>query len=227
MRRALMLAACIIIGTVGHGQTPIDGFDKAPPTRGVERFTAHTLRGSELQLGMLFTQAYQDLYVEAGLSSSVQLGISVLTTIGGQPYGWLKMVNEIRDELLMGSSLGLMFVPRGRWTPNRLYGWPGFVFSITGQEDFSLHAGLQVRFRVNLEAPRFDYVRYSPYVIVDTEIAEGFVLLGEASYNPTYVRVGVLMRVWDALDLKAAVGLPDLSAQFGADLRVQLGNHGR
>ena len=180
----------------------------------MERFTAHNLRGSELQLGILLAQGYQDIYVEAGLSSSVQLGISVLTTMGGQPYGWLKMVNEISDGLLMGSSLGLKYTPGRSWPyrPDYLYGSPSLCFSFIGQEDYSLHAGLQVRFRVDLDTPRFDYAVYSPYAIIDTEVADGFVLVGEAAYNPTYIRVGMLIRVWDVLDLKASIELPDLSA---------------
>jgi len=230
MRRALLLAACIIVGIVGYGQAVLDGFDKAPPTRGVERFTAHTLRSSELQLGVLFTQAYQDIYVEAGISNDVQIGLSLLTTMGGQPYGWVKMVNEIDDELQMGTSLRLRYRP-GRpgcgifcppYRPPYLYATPGFCFSFLVDEDLSLHAGLQVRTRVNLDAPRIDYAHFSPYMIVDAGVADGFVLLGEASYNPTVIRVGLLMEVWEAFRIKASVSLPDLSAQFGADVRIRL-----
>ncbi len=225
MRYMIALTAAIMIAVVGGGLAFADGLDKAPPTRGVERFTAHTLRASELQLGVLFSQAYQDIYAEVGISDSLQLGLSLLTTISGQPHGWVNTANQINDDLIMGAELGLRYRPGRSWPyrPDYLYGQTGFVFSMMGQEDFSLHAGLQVRFRVNLDAPRFDYAHYSPYAVVDTEVADGFVLLGEAAYNPTYIRIGMLMRVWDVLDLKVSIGLPDLSGQFGADLRISLG----
>lgn len=219
------LTICILIGLVGQGPAVAAG---EPPTRGVERNTAHTLRANELQIGFLFTQAYEDLYVEAGISDDVQIGVSVLTTLGGQPYGWIHTSNRLNDELLMGAALGLRYRPGRSWPPrpNYLYGDGGFCFSFIVSDEYSLHAGLHVRTRVNLDAPRVDYVRYSPYAVVDADIAEGFVLLGEVAYEPTYIRVGALMQAWEMLDLKASVNILDLSMQLGADLRIKLGRAG-
>ncbi len=241
-RIAIGLLVFSVIGTLGQSTVAAAEFNIAPPTRGMERNTGYTLLANELQLGVLLVEEFgyivhPDIYVEAGISDSLQLGMAVLTTLNERPHGWLSTSNELSDELSFGASLGFRYRPARRlcpysWCdrrPNRLYGSGEFCVSFTGEEDvigegrYFFHAGLQIRVRVDLEAPRIDYVRYSPYGMLHVEVADGIMALGEISYNPNFMRIGALMRVWDFLDLRATVNPFDLSAQFGADMRIRFG----
>ncbi len=228
MRRAIALLAIFIVAAVSAGGTIVSGFEKAPPSMGMERRTAYTLRASELQIGALLVDGYDrivrsDLHVDIGISDSLQVGMAVFSTLDGRAHGWVNASNQFSDEGSLGSWLNLRY--HDRWNP-RFYGTTGFCLGLAGEAQngvYYLNAGLQIRFSLHLDGGGFSWFKFSPYGIAHVEVADWIIALAEIAYGPNFMRMGVLMGLGDFLDLRATVDPFDLSAQFGANIRIRFG----
>lgn len=79
---ALLTLAIGLLVAVG-APCVAQGFQEAPPTWGLARPTAYTLRARELQIGVVSVTDSTSLYVNYGITRDLQVGMSPIYALRG------------------------------------------------------------------------------------------------------------------------------------------------
>ena len=117
------------------------GFPEVPPTWGLARPTAHTLRTTELQIGLVSVMNTATLYVNFGLADDLQIGISPILALQGA----FNVGGKYRFSLTPEMEIG---VPLDYWYWAAQYGsyvlHIGAIASLELAAALRLHVGLTI-----------------------------------------------------------------------------------
>lgn len=209
-------ALLILLGVLCAGQ----GFQEAPPTWGLGWPTVYTLRTNELQVGFSSITDPNSLYVNLGVRSDLQVGFSPMLLLAQRiPNVGGKLRVSLTPELDFALPLHVYY-----WTNSGSYQLHiGGVLGVPLGRTVGLHAGVQV-----VTGRYCDWgcrpVLYSiPYGILDLGLSETARALVELEPTPFKLRVGVLARLFEFVDLRAAVSLiPHVAVWVGVEGRLVL-----
>ena len=204
----VLVASCVIAG-IGAP------FQEAPPTTGVYRSTAYTLRGGEWQIGLGFvltplavSVAPLVMSVEYGITDHLQIGVAPIQAVLGQ----LNLHSKLRIHL--GSRLD-MGIPFSLW----LYSDPiGFTWGTGAVLSLRLGGGIAFHGGLNMGVVR-ELFYVSPYTIADFDVLPNLKLVGELGLIPVSMAVGMWVRPLPFLDVK--LGLAPIPLSIIAGLYLQ------
>jgi len=186
-------------------------FSEAPPTMGLARPTAHTLRAGDLQIGMATVLSPLNLHLDYGVTDNVQVGVLPLILVMGFPNIGAKFGFSLDDRVSVAIPVALMYPIRGGGLITAL----GAVASAT-LEGFALHSGGTVALLGG------GGLHFNVYGILDVDVAQDVKLVGELDLAPFSASVGVLARFLGSLDVRAGVDLVPLRFRIGVDWTVNL-----
>jgi len=217
---SLVLAAVLL--ALGVASSAAQGFSEAPPTWGLARPTAHTLRASELQIGLLSVTDAATFYVNFGLTDNLQIGTWPILALQGAFNVGGKYRFTLTPELEVGIPLHCWYW-EAQYRSYELH--VGAVASLDLATAVRLHVGLTI-----VTGRWCDWWRCSPvltttpHVISEFRLAETARVLAEVEAAPLKVKTGVLIRVLGAIDLRATLILvPTVELQLGAEGRLLFG----
>lgn len=198
-------------------------FQEAPPTSGIHRPTAYTLRGGEWQIGgemgfRLFPQEYvtSSVTVAYGLAPWFQMGVSLGHSIAAVP-GVLTYAASAKFRVPLGEGFDLG-VPFGVGFQDRGFGTEfgylqgGVVVSMRLGE-FTLHGGTTL----GLRKEQGSYLQ--PYVVADFDLLPNLKLVGELGLIPVSVAAGAWLRLAAVVDVKLSFLPMAASVRAGVYLR--------
>ncbi|MCR4392625.1 MAG: hypothetical protein NUV94_07725 [Candidatus Acetothermia bacterium] len=220
-RRAAVLLLVAVTVTGGAAS-----FRERPPTTGVHRPTAYTLRGGEwethLGVGLPVTSpSYWETKAGLGVGIGGFLQFGIALSYGrqaGPPPAYMTYSASAKLRLSLGSDVDLAvpfaasFHDVGMGIEFR-YMQIGGVLSIR-IDPVSLHGGTALGWDNNQGV----YIR--PYAIADLDFFPNLKVVGEVGFSPVSLAVGAWLRLLDFLDLKLALTPAPLSASATLYLRL-------
>jgi len=203
----VLMASCLVAGIAAS-------FQEAPPTVGVYRANAYTLRGREWQIGAdvdvglatlpqgisLRTYGFGVAY---GVTNQFQAGIVYYTQLQAeQPFVIYALSTKLGLSLGVDLDLGVPFSVEfydARQGIQFRALQSGFVVSMRLGGAFTLHGGTVV----GLSRQGVGFV--SPYASADFDLLPNLKLMGEVGLIPLSVAVGGWLRPLPFLDVKLAL----------------------
>lgn len=206
----------IVLAVSGAGQ----GFLEAPPTWGLAWPTVYTLRANELQVGFSSVTDPNTLYVNLGVRNDIQVGIfPMLLVAGSVPNVGGKLHVSLHSELDLGVPLHVYY-----WTHSGSYELHiSGVLGIPLGRTATLHAGVLVVTGRHCRWGCWPVLYSTPHGILSLRLSETAQALVEVEPTPFKLRVGVLARLFEIVDLRATVSLvPQVAVWVGVEGRVVL-----
>jgi len=213
----LAIGLLVAVGASGAAQ----GFPDVPPTWGLARPTAYTLRARELQIGVVSVTDPTSLYVNYGITPDLQVGLSPIVALRGTFNVGGKFAFSLGPDLQMALPVSYWYWTGSGSQELRV----GIVLGLQVGTSLWLDAGLTVVTGQHCDWRGCWSVLFStPHGIAQFALAETARVVVEVEAMDLKVKAGILVRVLDSVDLRATVSLvPSVAVWVGVELRLVLG----
>ncbi len=213
----LAVGLLVAVGASGAAQ----GFHDVPPTWGLARPTAYTLRARELQIGVVSVTEPASLYVNYGITSDLQVGLWPIAALRGTFNVGGKFAFSLGPDLKMALPVSYWY-----WTGSgsqELH--VGIVLGLQVGTSLWLDAGLTVVTGRHCDRWSCWPVLFStPHAIAQFALAETVRVVVEVEAMDLKVKAGFLVRALDSMDLRATLILvPTVELQLGVEGRLLFG----